>query len=64
MLISISLFSLEKCSSMILLKIFTGPLSWETSLSSIPIILRIDLLLCPGFPVGFGPVAISVLHYL
>jgi hypothetical protein len=28
-----------------LLKIFTGPLSWESSLSSIPIILRIGLLI-------------------
>jgi hypothetical protein len=27
-------------SSIILLKIFTGPLSWESLLSSIPIILR------------------------
>jgi len=31
--------------SLILLKIFTGPLSWESSLSSIPIILRFDLLI-------------------
>jgi hypothetical protein len=28
-----------------LLKIFTGPLSWESSLSSIPIILRLGLLI-------------------
>jgi hypothetical protein len=28
-----------------LLKVFTGPLSWESSLSSIPIILRFGLLI-------------------
>jgi hypothetical protein len=33
-------FRLEKFSSTFLLKIFTGPLSWESSFSSIPIILR------------------------
>jgi len=41
----ISFFRLGKFFSMILLKIFTGPLSWESSLSSIPIILRFDLLI-------------------
>nr|CAA37648.1 ORF5 [Rattus norvegicus] len=41
----ISFFRLGKFSSMILLKTFTGPLSWESSLSSIPIILRFDLLI-------------------
>jgi len=40
-----SFFRLGKFSSMILLKIFIGPLSWESSLSSIPIILRFDLLI-------------------
>jgi hypothetical protein len=32
-------------SSLVLLKIFTSPLSWDSSLSSIPIILRIGLLI-------------------
>jgi len=45
MSMGISFFRLGKFSSMILLKIFTGPLSWESSLSSIPIILRFDLLI-------------------
>ena len=36
---------LGKFSSIILLKIFIGPLSWESSLSSIPIILRFHLLI-------------------
>jgi hypothetical protein len=43
MFMSISFFRLRKFSSLILLKIFTGPLSWESSLSSIPIILRFGL---------------------
>jgi hypothetical protein len=38
------LFRLFKFSSIILLNIFTGPLSWEYSLCSIPIILRFLLL--------------------
>jgi hypothetical protein len=38
------LFRLRKFSSIILLKIFTGLLNWECSLSSIPINLRFDLL--------------------
>jgi hypothetical protein len=41
----ISFFRSGKFSSIILLKIFTGPLSWESSLSSIPIILRFGLLI-------------------
>jgi hypothetical protein len=41
----ISFFSSGKFSSIILLKIFTGPLMWESSLYSIPIILRFGLLL-------------------
>jgi hypothetical protein len=40
----ISIFRLAKFSSIILLRIFTGPLSWESLLSSIPIIHRFDLL--------------------
>ena len=45
MFMGIYFFRLEKISSIILLKIFTGPLSWESSLSSIPIILRLALLI-------------------
>ena len=41
----LSLCRLQKFSSIILLKIFTGPLSWESSLSSIPVILRFGLLI-------------------
>jgi hypothetical protein len=36
---------LGKISFIILLKIFTGPLSWESSLSSIPIIFKFGLLI-------------------
>jgi hypothetical protein len=39
MFMGISFFRLEKFPSIILLKIFTGPLSRESLLSSIPIIL-------------------------
>ena len=42
---NIPFFRLEKFSSIILLKIFTGPLSWKSLLSSIPIILRFGLLI-------------------
>ena len=45
MFMGISFFRLGKFSSINLLKIFTGPLSWEASLSSIAIILRFGLLL-------------------
>ena len=45
MFMGISFFRLGKFSSVILLKIFTGPLSWESSLSSIPMILRLGLLI-------------------
>jgi hypothetical protein len=41
----ISFFSLGKSYSIILLKMFTGPLSWESLLSSILIILRLGLLI-------------------
>jgi hypothetical protein len=44
MFMGISFFRLGTFSSIILLKIFTGLLSWESSLSSIPIILRFGLL--------------------
>jgi hypothetical protein len=39
------LFSLGKFSSIILFKTVTAPLSWESSLSSIPIIFMFDLLI-------------------
>ena len=39
-----SLFGLGKFSSIILLKIFTDPLSWKSSFLSIPIILGFGLL--------------------
>jgi hypothetical protein len=45
MFIGTSFFRLGTFSSIILLKIFTGPLCWELSLSSIPIILRFGLLI-------------------
>jgi hypothetical protein len=45
MFMGISFFRLGKFSSIILLKIFTHPLSWESLLSPIPIILRFDLLI-------------------
>jgi hypothetical protein len=43
MFMGISFFRLGKFSSIILLKIFTGPVNWESSISSIPIILRFGL---------------------
>jgi hypothetical protein len=39
MFMGISFVRIGKSSSIILLKILTGPLSWKSSLSSIPIIL-------------------------
>jgi hypothetical protein len=45
MFMSISFFRLGKFSSIILLKIFTRPLSWESLLSSKPIILRFGFLI-------------------
>jgi hypothetical protein len=39
------LFKLGKFSSIILLKIFTGPLIWKSSFLSKPIILRFGLLI-------------------
>jgi hypothetical protein len=40
---AISFFKLGKFSSIFLLKMFSGPLSWDSSPSSIPIILRFHL---------------------
>jgi hypothetical protein len=51
---------LEKFSSIIILKIITGPLSWDSLLSSMPIIFS----LCPGFPGCFGLGAYCILHFL
>jgi hypothetical protein len=45
MFMGISPFRLGKFSSIFLLKIFTGPLSWQSLHSSIPIILRFGLLI-------------------
>ena len=45
LLVYISFFKLGKFSSIILLKIFTGPLSWKSSFLSILIILRFGLLI-------------------
>ena len=45
MFMGISFFRLGKFSSIYLLKIFTGPLSWESLLSSMPIIFKFGLLI-------------------
>jgi hypothetical protein len=45
MFMGITFFSLGKFSSIILLKIFTGTLNWESLLSSVPLILRVRLLI-------------------
>jgi hypothetical protein len=45
MFMGISFFRVGKFSSIILLKIFTGHLSWKSSFSSIPIILMFGLLI-------------------
>jgi hypothetical protein len=42
---AISSLGLGEFSSMILLKIISGTLNWDSSLSSIPIILRFGLFL-------------------
>jgi hypothetical protein len=55
---------LGKFYSIIFLKIFTGPLSWESLLSSIHMILRFDLFMCPGFPGCFGLGSFCILHFL
>jgi len=45
MFMGISFFCLGKFSFIMLLNVFTGPLSWESSLSSIPVVLQFDLLI-------------------
>ena len=44
--------------------IFTSPFSWESLLSSIPIILRFGFPLCPGFLECFRLGAFCILHFL
>jgi hypothetical protein len=56
MSMDISFFRLGNFSKILL--IFTGPLSWESLLSSIPIILRF------GFSLCFGLGAFCLLHFL
>ena len=58
----ISFFRLRSFSSIILLKIFTGPLSWESLLSSIPIILKFHLLIVSWISWMFW--VRSILHLL
>jgi hypothetical protein len=51
MFMGISFLRLGKFSSIILLQILTGPLSWESLLSFIPVILRFGFFFvscCPG----------------
>ena len=45
MFLGISFFRLGKFSCIILLKIFTGPINWESSLLSLPVVLRFGLLI-------------------
>jgi hypothetical protein len=45
MFMAMSFFRFGKFSSVILLKIFTGHFSWESSFSSLPTILRFGLLI-------------------
>jgi hypothetical protein len=64
MYMDISFFRLGKFSSIIFLKIFTGPLSLESLLSSIPIILGLVFSLCLGFQGCFGLGDFCILHFL
>jgi hypothetical protein len=64
MFMGITFFRLGELSSIILLKILTGPLNWESSLSSILIILILVFSLYPGFPVCLGLGAFCILHFL
>jgi hypothetical protein len=65
MFMGIYFFRLGKFSSIIFLKTFTGPLYWESSLLSIPIISRFHIAssLCPGFPGCFGLGSFCMLHF-
>jgi hypothetical protein len=64
MSMGISFFKLGKFSSIILLKIFAGPLSWKSSFSSIPITVGLVFSFCPGFPGCFGLESFCILHFL
>ena len=64
MFIGISFFRLGKFYSIILLKMFSGPLNWESSLSSIPIILRLVFLLNSEFLGCFGLGALCTFYFL
>jgi hypothetical protein len=61
MFVAISCFRLGNFSSIILFKIFTGPLICESSLSAIHIILRLDLLIVSWISLMFW--IRSFLHY-
>jgi hypothetical protein len=50
MFMGISFFRLRKFSSIILLKIFTGPLSWESYSLLYLFSLFLVFSWCPGFP--------------
>jgi hypothetical protein len=64
MFMGISFFRLGKFSSIILLKIFTGPLIGKSLLSCIPIILRFPLLIVFWIFWMFGLGAFCFLHFL
>jgi hypothetical protein len=63
MFMGISFFRLGKFSSLILLKIFTGILSWESLLSSIHVILRFVLLIVSWISWMFCVRTICILHF-
>ena len=56
--------SLRQFSSIILLKIFTGLLSWESLLSSIPIIFGLGLFIVSWISGCFGLGDFLHLHFL
>jgi hypothetical protein len=65
MFMGISFFRLVKLSSTILLKIFTGPLSWKSLLFLIYLLfLGLVFSLCPGFSGCFGLGPFYILHFL
>jgi len=64
MIMDISFFKLGKFSSIIFLKTFIGPLSWESLLSLYLLSLGLIFSLCPGFPECFGLEAFCVLYFL
>ena len=57
-------FWLGKFSCIILLKIFTSALSWNSPFSSIPIICSLVFSWSPGFPACFGLGSFCILHFL